>query len=471
MTTAASTSYSARTSSEAIYASIFSGDSPTKIQQIFLSTAEKIKTDGDLRITLDQCRSAVLETFKQKIEENHLCLAISLDLHLQLQYERAMKFVCRMGMKNPSEEEHPVMSFALVISADMRLDHRGLSVCKQVHDIQKKIFGADHPETANTLRAMGFLSSFLKRYAEAETCYQRALEIFHTCPEEDLEVAKTLLLMGLSLFFSRRRSEALMCYQKASETLREYPSETTSSLVTTLNHMGTVLRKLRRSDEALVCYLEIYKIQKEQFGEGSQSLRAILNDLGDVSKDLGKNKEAQEWYETLLQMEKESSGEKGPMVAQILSDIGDVLRNSGRLEEALEHYRESHKIFCNNFGKFNNNTEDQEIKICSTLNKLGRVAIELGSNAEALKWYLELLEVQSDYYPRGDLYREAQTLKNTGDVLNNLGRLEEALKHYREASKNISQCRIRDDNKFAEELRGKIRTLEASQEKSMTGLR
>jgi tetratricopeptide (TPR) repeat protein len=230
---------------------------------------------------------------------------------------------------------------------------------------------AFHHNLGNILRAR-------ERYAEAMTCYERALALAPASVDTLYNLANICQDLGL-------RERAIACFERA---LRIRPDA-----VELHNNLGTALQDLGRLDEAIACYRNALRLRPDAV--------EVLDNLGGALRARRQLDAAQACYERALALR--------PDRVESHIGLGIVLRDRGRLEDAVARYQQALKL-----------APDHP----ETRNNLGVALADLGQLKEAIAHYQRALAIRPDC---------AETRYNLGVALEREGRYGAAIASYERA--------------------------------------
>jgi tetratricopeptide (TPR) repeat protein len=194
---------------------------------------------------------------------------------------------------------------------------------------QRKVLGDHHPETGQTLIALGLLYINERRYPEADAAFTEALGIFQ--PLGHFDAGTCLRMLGLSLTAQERYDEAAKRFEEALVVLREKRGAKDQLTLQAVGNLGNVYLRLGQLDAAESRLREALAGLEAIFGAESDELRAPLNQLGEVLRLRGRPDEAMALHRRALAIQLKSVGAESPSVAgtryQLALDLaakGDV---------------------------------------------------------------------------------------------------------------------------------------------------
>jgi tetratricopeptide (TPR) repeat protein len=218
------------------------------------------------------------------------------------------------------------------------------------------------------------------RLAEADACYQRALELSPGYVDAHNN-------LGVSMADQGKLEEAVACFRRALALNAEF--------VLAHFNLGNILQKQVKLNDAIACYRRALEL-KPNYAE------AYCN-LGVVLKEQGKIDDAVACYRRALALR--------PDFAEALCNLGDALNAQGKLEEAVACCRRAVELKPDRAAAYNN---------------LANVLWGQGRPDEAAACCAKALALSPDF---------AEAHNNLGNLLRDQGKLEQAVASYRKALK------------------------------------
>ncbi|TRU33244.1 MAG: tetratricopeptide repeat protein [Microcystis aeruginosa Ma_MB_F_20061100_S20] len=267
---------------------------------------------------------------------------------------------------------------------------------------------------ASTLHHLGMVAQELRKWEQARSYYQQAIEIFIEYGDR-FSQATTLHNLGIVAQELREWEQARSYYQQALEICIEYGAaggtqSARFSQASTLDHLGIVAQELREWEQARSYYQQALEIYIEYGDRFSQA--RILHHLGIVAQELREWEQARSYYQQALEIYIEY-GDRFSQ-ARILGELGIVAQELREWEQARSYYQQALEIYIEYGDRFS-----QAI----TLHQLGIVAQELREWEQARSYYQQAIEIYIEY---GDRFYQASTLHNLGRLAEEVGELSQA---------------------------------------------
>lgn len=282
----------------------------------------------------------------------------------------------------------------------------------------------DREQQATILQRQGGTLVLLNRPDEAQTSFQRSLDLWRTLREPAGE-AMVLVQMGRASAAAGRASEAIAHYQGARAAARraQLPDAIHQQFDATIAEQLGYAYHSMRDFTAAATSLEEALASGEAAGNGEPNL-LLLNNLADTYLNLGGFKRAMALLERALEVARER-GDRGMEHA--------LLNNLGSAHQGLGQYAEAKQLFQDALTRARRSADADAQAI--TLNNLGDVSREEGRYDDALEFFERALPIMRKI---GDRQHEATVLNNIGEVRRAQARYFDALKAY-QASLDIEQ--------------------------------
>ncbi len=298
--------------------------------------------------------------------------------------------------------------------------------------------GITFHDLGNVRAAEGAGDEAIELYREAVACKRKAGE-----KGDPRDLATSLLALGRALEARETYDEALTAYEERLAILRALPERDYRGEAITFQDLGDVRAAKGAFAEAIELYREALACKRKAGAKVTpREVATTLLALGRALEASGSYDEALATYAERLEIlralpERDYLGE-----AITLHDLGDVRTAMGAPEEAVQLYRES--VACERLAGEQSSPRD----LATALLALGRALEASGSYDEALATYEELLEILRAL-PERDHQLEGVTLHDMADVHNGAGRLDQAVRLYREAA---AEKRLAEDRGVATDL-------------------
>lgn len=300
---------------------------------------------------------------------------------------------------------------------------------------QRELFQGDHPDLADTLRALGLLYESQGRLREGIEAVEeairidtavmgaghpnvdddrfalaalykqsgdlkRALELYREILQRDTErygdhpyVALDMGNIAGILVQLGELDEAREMYEASLEVQRRVLPEGHHEIATTLSNMGAMHRIAGQPDLAVPLFEEALRIRRGVFPSDHPTLLTSLNMLAISYQDQGRNAEALELAEEVLRRREAKLGSHRETAGSLLT-VGSILAALGRHDEADEHMLRSIEMYRNELPK-------GHLDAVRPMVTLGTAWVRRGRGEEARPYLEEALEARRAKLPPG----------------------------------------------------------------------
>jgi tetratricopeptide (TPR) repeat protein len=255
-------------------------------------------------------------------------------------------------------------------------------------DIRRRLFGQQHPATAQTLNLLAGALKERQQFVEAEQCYREALAIRRELfGEQSLEAAETLNDLGQLFYAQGRFAEAEPLLREALD-LRQRLGAEPADVASSLANVGSLLRDRGQLTEAEPLLRQALALRERRFGQKHPHTLVSLNKLGLLLRDKREYAAAREVFERTLELRRELLGSEHPHVGVSLNNLGLVLYAQGDYEQAADVFEEALAVY-------RRTLDPGDARIVETLVNLGAALRQRGELEAALVRCQEALEVVS----------------------------------------------------------------------------
>lgn len=189
------------------------------------------------------------------------------------------------------------------------------------------------------------------RYAEAESLYRQALDIFaRLSGTDDYNYAGCLSNLAWLYRTMGRYSEAEPFYIKALETTAKFYGTQDSRYATSLNNLAQSYYSMGRYAEAEPLYLQALNIIANTQGTNHPHYAISLDNLALLYHSMVRDIEAEQLYREALNIKAELYGTTHPLYAVSLNNLAHSYVFMGRYRDAELLYLQVLDIFANTLG-------------------------------------------------------------------------------------------------------------------------
>jgi len=285
--------------------------------------------------------------------------------------------------------------------------------------------GAEHPDVANALLAIGGAHEDACDYPAAEAAYRRAASImdrYHDAASDEAVLARLLVHAHTAV----GQIERILCHLDVAHATLTATVATAEELLgpddpdtgTALNALGIVCKYAGRFEEGALHYRRALEITTANDGPDSLEAAAIWHNLGGLAFDAGDHAAALGPAHRAVDLHQRLLGPDHPTLAADVAALAAVLDALGRTEEAEAAYHRALDVL--------ERAEGAEYDLAVLHNNLGVLAASRGNHAGALDHYRQALATKERLLGP-DHADVAVSLHNLGVLATDLGDIELAV--------------------------------------------
>ncbi len=265
------------------------------------------------------------------------------------------------------------------------------SLLQTALDRRRTIFGADHPEVAESLVAMGLLRVGQAKLDEAERLVREGLEMSRrTLPADDPAVARATTALGLVLEERGSYKDAIATLEEAAR-LHSARQPASADLAATLRELFNSHFYAGNFTTADDIGRRVLAMTRQVNGDSHALVAEDLIDLGAVQHERGQYAEAERYYREALVITEGWYGKEHFKTGSNLTMLGRSLQMQKRLDEASDVLRRAVAIQERVFGPVHP-------RVASAVNDLGAVALRRGNYDEAEAAFRRMAAIYKSVY-------------------------------------------------------------------------
>ncbi len=296
---------------------------------------------------------------------------------------------------------------------------------REVLEVQRRVLGDDHPDTLRSLNNLGFLLQNRGRLTDAVGYFQQVLDGRRRALGEDhQDTLMSLNNMGSLLADQGKLEDAERFHRRALDGRRRALGDDHPDTLMSLNNIAYVLQRRGRLAEAERYYQQVLDGRRRVLGDDHPQTLTALNNMGFLRDAQGRLDEAESFYRQAMEGKRRVLGSDHPSTLTTTNNLGLLLRSRGKLAEAERYCRQALDGRRRVLG-------DDHPDTLASLNTLGFLLKEQDNLAGAEACYRQALEgrrrVLGDDHPA-----TLESLSNVGSLLQDQGRLVEAESTIRE---------------------------------------
>jgi eukaryotic-like serine/threonine-protein kinase len=265
------------------------------------------------------------------------------------------------------------------------------SLLQSALDERKAIFGADSPEAAESLIAVGLLRSDQAHLEQAEQLIRQGLEIDkRRLPPDHPAMAKALLAFGKVLAQRGSYEPALQALNEAVR-IESAPGVAPSDLAASLSELAAAQYSAGHYPASDSLYRRLLEMHRKLYGDRHPLLADDLGNLGAIQLDLGYYPESERFDRQALEITESYYGKDHPKTAANLMTLGRALEYQNKFDEAEHVLQQALAILEHVYGTVHPT-------VAETLNELGNVADMRENLDEAQAKFRQVLEIYRAVY-------------------------------------------------------------------------
>lgn len=295
-----------------------------------------------------------------------------------------------------------------------------LEVYQRLLSILEKTYGAEHPKTAATYKAIGNSYSALGDYKMSLRYLINALKIHENfIGKPNQQTASYYNDLGLAYNNLGDYENALIYYSKALDILLE-SNKILSNLIVLYNNLSMVICNMGDYNQAFMLLSKALFLGEKYLGAEHNVVIATYNNIANVYAEQGNYDKALEYSLVALSACKKTLGEKHPNTAAAYNNTGGMYNKKKDYDKALNFHSIALDICEKQLGTDHPNT-------ASTYNCIGDVYLNQGDYVNAVKNYYKAYNIRKMVL--GEKHPETiNSYSNIAVTFWGVGRNEEALK-------------------------------------------
>ena len=313
--------------------------------------------------------------------------------------------------------------------------------------LSKKYLGEDHPETALSYDALGYVAEAHGSYVTAHHYYRRALHIRRKYyPEDHLRIADSYTNLGFNYRAMGDYNQALTYHERELKIRLKFRPENCLtldnrlSIISAYNYIGDVYLSRNIYNQALRYYQKAVAVGSNLSAEMLSRVASSYNGLGLAYEAIGDYDRALIYLQKSLAYDLQRIGETHPDIATGYGNIATVYAGKQEYDRALMYCQKALALDYQLLGR-------THPKVGTSYANIGVVYHDQGINDQALLFYQKALKVYTDHFGELHPYRAY--------ALNRIGDLEQKNYAYVSASYYYQQSLVangvsfRDTSKYA----------------------
>ncbi|KAK1718436.1 hypothetical protein BDP67DRAFT_574948 [Colletotrichum lupini] len=312
------------------------------------------------------------QSAKARIQTGELLYNVAGYFKYQGQYSDAEKYLTRALelQKAVFGQDHPetLETMSALASANISQDRpeEAVELLLPMLEAQKRLLGENHRQALYTRRQLAHAYLRQKRSEEAEKLHLETLEMCEVGGGDEEEALDILGDLSAVYYQQRRYEEAEQLQLRLLEGRRKTKGEDSGITLSTTIMLGVTYTRQERLREAEQMLSQTLPRSRTLMGEDHYGTVLLMAYLGQVYKKQGRLVEAEELLLKALDIQRCTEGEEHKKTAWIMTELGVLYFDQNRLVEAEELQQRALKVLRKVSGDEHNNTLSQENNLAWT---------------------------------------------------------------------------------------------------------
>jgi CHAT domain-containing protein/tetratricopeptide (TPR) repeat protein len=218
----------------------------------------------------------------------------------------------------------------------------GIASAKQALHVAENIFGADHPDVAESLNNLAVLYREQGQYAQAEPLYKRSLAIREkTLGAEHPDVAESINNLAVLYSAQSQYAQAEPLYKRSLAIWEKVLGADHPDVAASLNNLAVLYKTQGQYAQAEPLYKRSLAIWEKALGADHPDVAISLNNLALLYRTQGQYAQAEPLYKRSLAIWEKALGADHPDVAVSLNNLAVLYHGQGQYARAEPLYKRS----------------------------------------------------------------------------------------------------------------------------------
>ncbi|KIM98305.1 hypothetical protein OIDMADRAFT_202122, partial [Oidiodendron maius Zn] len=224
--------------------------------------------------------------------------------------------------------------FANCLYSDGRFTEAGVRFT-EVLEIRKRVLGAEHPATLDSMNNLASTYGNQGRWEEAEKLEAQAMEIRkRVLGAEHPDTLSSMNNLALTYQSQGRWEEAEKLFMQVIEIRKEVLGIEHSTTLSSMNNLALTYQSQGRWEEAEKLEVQVIEIRKEVLGIKHPATLTSMANLASMCLNQGRWEEAEKLEAQVIEIRKEVLGIEHPATLISMANLASMYLNQGRWEEA-----------------------------------------------------------------------------------------------------------------------------------------
>ena len=256
-----------------------------------------------------------------------------------------------LGLAKDPELQGHMMYVMGDVYDDLGLYPNAESLLTRAVDIERDVLGANHPETLQSKRLLGWVLQEEGRYTEAEKLLRETVERERrVLGAEHQETLLAISNLGTILYWENRYPEAETLHRGVLNIERRVLGPDNPKMLALMASLGNDLFREGRYAEAEKLQREMLATAGRHLGPGHPYTFVATDSLAQILSKEGRHAEAEKLERETLATARRVLGSEHPKTSIYMSNLGVFLKREGCYLEAKEMIRQALEIDRRVFG-------------------------------------------------------------------------------------------------------------------------
>ncbi|KAK1539300.1 uncharacterized protein CCOS01_00614 [Colletotrichum costaricense] len=302
------------------------------------------------------------QSAKARIQTGELLYNVAGYFDYQGQYSDAEKYLTRALelQKAVFGQDHPetLETMSALAWANISQDHpeEAVELLLPMLEAQKRLLGESHRQALYTRRQLAHAYLRQKRSEEAEKLHLETLEMCEVGGGDEEEALEILGDLSAVYYQQRRYEEAEQLQLRLLEGSRKTKGEDSEVTVSTMTMLGVTYTTQGRLREAEQMFSQALPRSRTLMGEDHYSTVRLMAYLGQVHTKQGRLVEAEELLLKALDIQRCTEDEEHDDTIWAIANLGRAYKKQGRQKEAEELLLKAFEIWKPKKGEEHENT-------------------------------------------------------------------------------------------------------------------
>jgi eukaryotic-like serine/threonine-protein kinase len=206
-----------------------------------------------------------------------------------------------------------------------------LEQLERAHELRRRELGADHPDTLETLLAIGVVYYANGKTSQAAPLLLEAMDGLRAAAGTEDPVALDAAHKVAHLYYAQgKHHEAEALLVSLLETYRRIKGPVAQETLDVINSLGVVYGVQKKNADAERLLVEAVKVSKEEIGDLHPNTLTTMSNLGQTYRALGRNAEAERILRDVLKAKRQVFGDQHPETLYSMAVLGEFYVSNGK---------------------------------------------------------------------------------------------------------------------------------------------